>query len=103
MKLNGIASFGTALVGYEPVWAIGSGETATPRQAQDVHAFIRSKLEKEDISIARLTRLLYGGSVTTANVAKIFAQADVDGALVGGAALTATDFIEICAAAQQAS
>jgi triosephosphate isomerase len=99
LKLNGIASFDTALVGYEPVWAIGSGETATPQQAQDVHAFIRSKLEKEDSSIARLTRLIYGGSVTTANVAKLFAQADVDGALVGGAALTATDFLEICAAA----
>jgi triosephosphate isomerase len=102
LRLNGIASFDTALVGYEPVWAIGSGETATPQQAQDVHAFIRSKLEKEDVTIARLTRLLYGGSVTAVNAAKLFAQADVDGGLVGGAALTATDFLDICAAAHQA-
>lgn len=102
LKLNGIASFDTAVIGYEPLWAIGTGATATPEQAQAVHAFIRSQLEKEDVMIARLTRLLYGGSVTAANAAKLFAQADVDGGLVGGASLTATDFLEICAAAHQA-
>lgn len=95
----GIAGFDTAVIAYEPVWAIGTGRTATPEQVQQVHAFIRSQLEKEDVTIARLTRLLYGGSVKAANAAKLFAQADVDGGLVGGAALVASEFLEICAAA----
>lgn len=99
LKLGGIASFDRAVIAYEPVWAIGTGRTATPEQAQQVHAFIRSQLEKEDVMIARLTRLLYGGSVKPANAAELFAQADVDGGLIGGAALTASDFLEICAAA----
>jgi triosephosphate isomerase len=64
-----------------------------------VHAFIRSQLEKEDVMIARLTRLLYGGSVKAANAAELFAQADVDGGLIGGASLAASDFLGICAAA----
>ncbi len=102
MSLNGIASFDTAVIAYEPIWAIGSGRTATPEMAQQVHAFIRSQLEKEDVMIARLTRLLYGGSVKAANAAQLFAQADVDGGLIGGASLTASDFLGICAAAQQA-
>lgn len=97
---SGIASFDTAVIAYEPCWAIGTGKTATPEQAQQVHAFIRSQLETEDVMIARLTRLLYGGSVKAANAAQLFAQADVDGGLIGGAALTATDFLGICAAAQ---
>jgi triosephosphate isomerase (TIM) len=96
---NGIASFDTAVIAYEPIWAIGTGRTATPEQAQHVHAFIRSQLEKEDAMIARLTRLLYGGSVKAANAADLFAQADVDGGLVGGASLAAADFLGICAAA----
>ncbi len=96
---NGIACFDTAVIAYEPVWAIGSGRTATPQLAQQVHAFVRSQLEKEDAMIARLTRLLYGGSVKPANAAELFAQADVDGGLIGGAALTASDFLGICAAA----
>ncbi|WP_114241892.1 triose-phosphate isomerase [Dyella sp. C9] len=96
---NGIGSFDTAVIAYEPVWAIGTGRTATPEQAQQVHAFIRSQLEKEDAMIARLTRLLYGGSVKAANAADLFAQSDVDGGLIGGAALVAADFLEICAAA----
>lgn len=99
---NGIASFDTAVIAYEPVWAIGTGRTATPEQVQQVHAFIRSQLEKEDVTIARLTRLLYGGSVKAANAAELFAQADVDGGLIGGASLTASDFLGICAAALQA-
>jgi triosephosphate isomerase len=102
LALNGIASFDTALIAYEPVWAIGTGRTASPEQAQQVHAFIRSQLEKEDVMIARLTRLLYGGSVKAANAAELFAQADVDGGLIGGASLTASDFLGICAAAHQA-
>lgn len=99
IELNGIASFDTAVIAYEPVWAIGTGKTATPDQVQHVHAFIRSQLEKEDVMIARLTRLLYGGSVKPANAAELFAQADVDGGLIGGAALTASGFLGICAAA----
>ncbi|MEO7071644.1 MAG: triose-phosphate isomerase [Rhodanobacter sp.] len=96
---NGIASFDTAVIAYEPVWCIGSGRSASPEMAQQVHGFLRSQLEKEDVMIARLTRLLYGGSVKPANAAELFAQADVDGGLIGGAALTASDFLGICAAA----
>jgi len=99
IELNGIAAFDTAVIAYEPVWAIGTGHTATPEQAQHVHAFIRSQLAKEDAMIARLTRLLYGGSVKAANAADLFAQSDVDGGLVGGASLAAADFLGICAAA----
>jgi triosephosphate isomerase len=102
LSSSGIGSFDTAVIAYEPVWAIGTGRTATPEQAQQVHAFIRSQLEKEDVMIARLTRLLYGGSVKAANAAELFAQADVDGGLIGGASLTASDFLGICAAAHQA-
>ena len=102
LKINGIASFDTAVIAYEPIWAIGTGRTATPEIAQRVHAFIRSQLEKEDVMIAGLTRLLYGGSVKAANAAELFAQADVDGGLIGGASLTASDFLGICAAAHQA-
>jgi triosephosphate isomerase len=100
LALDGIASFDTAVIAYEPVWCIGSGLTATPELVQEVHAFIRSQLEKEDVMIARLTRLLYGGSVKAANAAELFAQADVDGGLIGGASLAASDFLGICAAAQ---
>ena len=99
IELNGIASFDTAVIAYEPIWAIGTGQTASPEQAQEVHAFIRSQLTKEDVMIARLTRLLYGGSVKAANAAALFAQSDVDGGLIGGASLVASDFLGICAAA----
>lgn len=102
LKHQGIAPFDTAVISYEPIWAIGTGLTAAPEQVQQVHAFIRSQLEKEDATISRLTRLLYGGSVKAANAAQLFAQADVDGGLIGGAALTASDFLGICAAAHQA-
>ena len=96
---NGIAGFRTGVIAYEPVWAIGSGKTATPEYAQQVHAFIRSQLQSEDARIGGLTRLLYGGSVKVANAAELFGQADVDGGLIGGASLTASDFLGICAAA----
>jgi triosephosphate isomerase len=98
---SGIASFDTAVIAYEPVWAIGTGRTATPEQVQQVHGFIRSQLESEDATLSRLTRLLYGGSVKAANAAELFAQADVDGGLIGGASLTAADFLAICTAAHQ--
>ena len=100
LALNGIGSFDTAVISYEPVWAIGTGKTATPEQAQEVHAFIRSQLAREDAMIARLTRLLYGGSVKAANAAELFAQPDVDGGLIGGASLVAPEFLAICNAAR---
>jgi triosephosphate isomerase len=84
------------VIAYEPVWAIGTGLTATPAQAQEVHAQIRNRLkELFDNDIAESTRIQYGGSVKPENAAEILAQADVDGALVGGASLNAESFIQI--------
>ena len=96
----GIAAFANAVVAYEPVWAIGTGRTASPQQAQDVHAFMRGKFRERDATIANSLRLLYGGSVKPANAAELFGQADVDGGLIGGASLVAADFLAICAAAR---
>ena len=96
----GAQAFAQAVIAYEPVWAIGSGHTATSSQAQDVHAFIRSQLASCDAKLSRLTRILYGGSVKAANAADLFAQPDVDGGLVGGASLVASEFLAICAAAR---
>jgi len=95
----GITSFTKAVIAYEPVWAIGTGRTATPEQAQDVHAFIRQYLAKQDANIANAVQILYGGSVKGANAAELFAQKDVDGGLVGGASLKADEFLKICSAA----
>lgn len=95
----GIAAFERIVVAYEPVWAIGTGHTASPAQAQEVHAFLRSQLAKEDARIAGSTRIVYGGSVKPGNAAELFAQTDIDGGLIGGAALQAADFLSICAAA----
>lgn len=92
----GIAAFSTAIIAYEPVWAIGSGVTATPEQAQIMHAYIRSLLAEYDVDIAATVRIIYGGSVNSANIAGLLQQADIDGSLVGGAALKAQDFSEIC-------
>lgn len=92
----GMAAFADALVAYEPVWAIGTGLTATPEQAQSVHAFIRDKLAALDATIGGQIRILYGGSVKSSNAADLFARDDIDGALVGGASLTAEDFLGIC-------
>ena len=100
IELAGIASFAKAVVAYEPVWAIGTGLTASPQQAQDTHAFIRGLLAEEDATIARDLRLLYGGSVKPGNASELFGCADVDGGLIGGAELDAESFIAICAAAQ---
>lgn len=99
IKAAGIASLSKAVIAYEPVWAIGTGRTATPEQAQEVHAFIRQYLAKQDASIANAVQILYGGSVKGANAAELFAMKDVDGGLVGGASLKADEFLKICAAA----
>jgi triosephosphate isomerase len=84
---------------YEPVWAIGTGRTATPAQAQEVHAAIRAQLAGADAQAAQRTRILYGGSVKPGNAGELFAQPDIDGGLIGGASLVAADFAAICAAA----
>ncbi|KAA2286199.1 triose-phosphate isomerase [Arenimonas fontis] len=99
LELAGIAGFRDALVAYEPVWAIGTGRTASPAQAQEVHAFIRGELAAHDATIAGSLPILYGGSVKPANAAELFAQPDVDGGLIGGASLVAQDFLAIAAAA----
>lgn len=95
----GIAAMARALVAYEPVWAIGTGRTATPEIAQAAHAHLRSRLAEHDATIAGSVRILYGGSVKPANAATLFAQPDVDGGLIGGASLDAADFRAICEAA----
>jgi len=95
-----VASLVAAVVAYEPVWAIGTGRTATPDQAQAVHAFIRDKIRREDAKISGSLPILYGGSVKPDNAAGLFAQPDIDGGLIGGASLVAVDFLAICAAAQ---
>ena len=95
----GVAAFAQAVVAYEPVWAIGTGRTASPEQAQDVHAFIRGEVAGRDATIAGSLPILYGGSVKPGNAASLFAQADVDGGLIGGASLVAEDFLAIAKAA----
>lgn len=97
----GIAAFSSAVVAYEPVWAIGTGRTATPQQAQEVHAAIRAQLSAEDATIGGQVRILYGGSVKPDNAAEIFAQKDIDGGLIGGASLKAETFLAICRATKQ--
>ncbi|AUY35569.1 triose-phosphate isomerase [Pseudomonas sp. PONIH3] len=95
----GIAAFANAVIAYEPVWAIGTGLTASPQQAQDVHAAIRKQLAEKDAEVARKVRLLYGGSVKAANAAELFGMPDIDGGLIGGASLNADEFGAICRAA----
>ncbi|MBD3754025.1 MAG: triose-phosphate isomerase [Gammaproteobacteria bacterium] len=95
----GIAAFEKIVIAYEPVWAIGTGKTATPAQAQEVHAFIRSKLAKLSADVAQKVIIQYGGSVKPDNAAELFSQPDIDGGLIGGASLNADDFIAICKAA----
>jgi len=95
----GIAAFARAIVAYEPVWAIGTGLTATPQQAQDVHRHIRSVLAAHDADIAEAILILYGGSVKGDNAAGLFSMPDIDGGLIGGASLKAGDFLAIADAA----
>ncbi len=98
----GIEAFERIVIAYEPVWAIGTGKTASPEQAQEVHAFIRGLLAESSETIAEKCRVLYGGSVKAANAEELFKQPDIDGGLVGGASLLADEFVAICQAAKEA-
>ena len=98
LEHSGVEGFGHAVIAYEPVWAIGTGKTATPDQAQQVHAFIRSRLGEMDREIAAQIRILYGGSVKPDNAHALMQENDIDGGLIGGASLNAQDFIAIAAA-----
>lgn len=100
IELVGIEALSSSVIAYEPVWAIGTGKTATPQQAQDVHHFIRSKIASSDSSVAAKVQILYGGSVKANNAKELFAMPDIDGGLIGGASLIAEEFISICLAVQ---
>jgi triosephosphate isomerase len=100
LDLSGVAAFTRAVIAYEPVWAIGTGKTATPQQAEEVHAHIRGRIAGRDAKIAALVRIQYGGSVKAANAAELFSMPNVDGGLIGGASLKAEEFLAIVAAAR---
>ena len=99
IEKHGIGSFKSAVIAYEPVWAIGTGKTATPQQAQDVHRFIRARLAARDKAVADKVRILYGGSMKGGNAKELLAQPDIDGGLIGGASLQVEEFLTICRAA----
>lgn len=99
LHLVGVGVFKQAVIAYEPVWAIGTGLTATPEQAQAVHHYIRHLFREYSLDVADTVRILYGGSVKADNAAELFAMPDIDGGLVGGASLDAKNFLAICQAA----
>lgn len=99
LDAHGVAGLANAIVAYEPVWAIGTGRTATPDQAQQAHAFMRARIAAADATIAANIRIVYGGSVKPDNAAELFSGEDVDGGLVGGASLRAESFLALCRAA----
>ncbi len=98
VNLAGVESLNKAVIAYEPIWAIGTGKTASPQQAQDVHAFIRKGVAARNMSVAQDLTILYGGSVKANNASELFAMPDIDGGLIGGASLVSSDFIAICRA-----
>jgi len=98
IDLAGASALANSVIAYEPVWAIGTGKTATPDQAQEVHAFIRSQIANADAAVAEKVRIQYGGSVNAGNAAELFAMPDIDGGLIGGASLKSADFLTIGAA-----
>ena len=95
MSTSPSVDWSNVVLAYEPVWAIGTGVTATPQQAQEVHQFIRKLLQEKLGAVAEQVRILYGGSVKPNNAVELFSQADIDGGLIGGASLKATDFLAI--------
>lgn len=97
----GVAAFARMVLAYEPVWAIGTGRTASAAQAQEVHAALRQQVARLDGDVAAALRIVYGGSVKPENAAELFAMPDIDGGLIGGASLVAKDFLAICRAAGQ--
>ncbi len=99
VKACGIEAFESIIIAYEPVWAIGTGKTATPEQAQDVHFAIRQWLAERSAKVAEGVSILYGGSVNAGNATDLFSQPDIDGGLIGGASLKADDFYQICKSA----
>ena len=101
IEAAGVAALAKAVVAYEPVWAIGTGKTASPEQAQAVHAFIRAKVAGQSAAVAEGLVIQYGGSVKASNAAELFSMPDIDGGLIGGASLVAEDFIAICRAGRR--
>ena len=98
INVSGIEGIAQSVIAYEPVWAIGTGKVASPEQAQAVHAFIRDRLAQLDSEVAQQVQILYGGSMNPANAAELLSQSDIDGGLIGGAALKANDFLAIAQA-----
>ncbi|NOX75537.1 MAG: triose-phosphate isomerase [Gammaproteobacteria bacterium] len=98
IDLVGMQAISAGVIAYEPVWAIGTGKTASPEQAQAVHAFIRARLAEKDAAVAESMQILYGGSVKPGNAAELFSMPDIDGGLIGGASLDAESFLGICRA-----
>ena len=96
----GVGGLSGALLAYEPVWAIGTGKTATPDQAQEIHEFIRARIAEQAADVASELPVLYGGSVKAGNARELFSMPDIDGGLIGGASLVAEDFLQICSASE---
>ena len=99
LKRVGVAAFANAVIAYEPVWAIGTGRTATSEQAQEVHAAIRAQIAQADAAVAGGLQILYGGSMKPSNAVELLGMPDIDGGLIGGGSLVAADFLAICSAA----
>lgn len=98
INYNGVNSLNCSVIAYEPVWAIGTGRTATPDQAQEIHAFVRGRIATHNPEVAKAIKILYGGSMKPDNAKELLAKPDIDGGLIGGASLKAADFLAICAA-----